>query len=55
MIEGADRALLPGECDPGRADRVPSQRRCKSDCVLTFGELEQFIKANPSKMAQNEN
>ncbi len=43
------RALLPGECDPGRAARVPSQRRCKSDCVLTFGELEQFIKADPSK------
>jgi hypothetical protein len=31
------------------AARVPSRRRCKSDCVLTFGELEQFIKANPSK------
>ena len=49
MNEGPDRALLPGEADPGRAARVPSQRRCKSDRVLTFGELEQFIKANPSK------
>ena len=49
MNEGPDRALLPGEYDPGRAARVPSQRRCKSDRVLTFGELEQFIKANPSK------
>ena len=43
MNEGPDRALLPGEADPGRAARVPSQRRCKSDRVLTFGELEQFI------------
>ena len=47
MNEGPDRALLPGECDPGRAARVPSQRRCKSDRVLTLGEL--VIKANPSK------
>jgi hypothetical protein len=25
------------------------QRRCKSDRGLTFGELEQFIEANPAK------
>jgi hypothetical protein len=34
---------------PGRAARIPSQRRCKSDRVLPFGELEQFTKTNPSK------
>jgi hypothetical protein len=56
MNEGPDKALLPGEADPGRAARVPSQRRvrCKSDRVLTFGQLEQFLKANPSKnIAEN--
>ncbi len=45
MNEGPDRALLPGECDPGRAARVPSQCAASLIASSLFGELEQFIKA----------
>jgi hypothetical protein len=48
MHEGPDRALLPGQAIPA-VQLAFLQRRCKSDRGLTFGELEQFIEANPAK------
>lgn len=49
LNEGANTALLPGQVRADRAARKPSQRRRTSAEALTLGELDDFLRSNPSK------